>query len=245
LKYLALILAIVWLTGPLRAEERQFTLHLAPEITESGLARYLLPRFALKTGRRAMIVEGSADIAILAGPRPGAAALMKRGTTLYVLIRNSDNPAAARFEEWLLSDIGQRTLAAFKPKSGPPFEGGALQEAAVEFTFEGDVALGLKLARQHCARCHRVAPGSATTIGSTPSFMALRALPDWAERMMTYYVRNPHPAFMRVAGVSPEFGEANPPAIVPVLLTQEQVEAIQAYVSSLKPADLGAPIAVN
>lgn len=239
---LALVLALGWLAAAPGAETRQFTLTLAPEIVESGLARYLLPRFSLKTGLRVELVGQDADLEIAAGPRPGAAAVMTRGGTTFVLIRRRDNPAADRFAEWLLSEIGQRSLAAYVPPEGAPFAGAAAAVSAAETVFEGDAARGRELALRHCARCHRVAPGKGATLGSTPSFMALRALPDWDERIATWYVRNPHPSFMRIEGLSPAFTAASPPAIAPVLLTQAEAEAIQAYVASLAPARLGAPI---
>ncbi|MEZ7813833.1 MAG: hypothetical protein QMB16_09200 [Paracoccaceae bacterium] len=103
--------------------------------------------------------------------------------------------------------------------------------------------MGAALAKQHCGRCHRVGLSrSEFGIGSTPSFGALRALEDWEERMMTFYVRNPHPAFMRVTDVSAEFDEMRPATISLIELSLEEVEAIQAYVASVIPADLGVKV---
>ncbi len=240
------LVAVVLLASAAQADVRSFRLRLAPEIVRAGLDRYLLPRFALKTGRHAVLVtDGAADVSILAGGNEGARPVMRRGDRNYVVLRQGDNPAAKLFTDWLLSKIGQRMIASYKPAKGPVFVPAAKQAAVQEITFEGDANQGARLARQYCARCHRVAKGVGMTLGTTPSFMALRALPDWADRMMTYYVRNPHPSFMRIKGVSPAFSKAAPPSMVPIILTQDQVAAIQAYVSALKPADLGAPISSN
>jgi len=72
--------------------------------------------------------------------------------------------------------------------------------------------------------------------------MALRALPAWGERFMAFFALNPHPSFLRLEGVSPDFDPERPPTIEPVLVTQGEVDALLAYVSALDPADLGEEI---
>lgn len=237
---LALILAAL----VARAEEaRQFRLSVPPEVAESGLMDYLLPRFALKTGRRAELAGAGADAdAVLSADGTGAP-VMVRGETVYALSLTGENDAARRFADWLGSNIGQRAVAAFRPAQGEPFKAApkeAVREAPV---IEGDTALGREVAERHCARCHRTHDGDRSSgIGSTPSFPALRALPDWADRFTAFYVLNPHPAFLRVEGISPPFDEGRPPPIIPVELTLQEAEALLAYAASVAPADLGAEI---
>ncbi|SMX44342.1 hypothetical protein [Actibacterium lipolyticum] len=235
-----LIIAMLMLSQPAVAQEREFGLMADDTLKASGLMQYILPRFALKTGRRAALVDTDGDAQLGAEGRP----VLARGDQVYGLTLLSENPAAASFADWLLSDIGQRTVAAFTPETGAPFTGAAGQ-AGVEqaVVFDGDAARGATLAGQHCGRCHVVSDATRmTSIGSTPSFHALRTLPNWEERFMAFFALNPHPAFMRVEEVSPEFDPQRPPPIVPVLLTLDEVEAIQAYAASLQPADLGAPV---
>ena len=81
-----------------------------------------------------------------------------------------------------------------------------------------------------------------SSIDSSPSFFALRSLPDWEDRFQTFYVLNPHPAFTQIADVTPPFPDELPSPIVPVEMTLEDVDAILAFVAALKPADLGAPL---
>lgn len=234
---------VLTLVLPLRAEEvREFGLSAAPEIVASGLLDYILPRFSLKTGRRANLVESGADALLGPGNEAGQAVMAREGAT-YALTLDTGNPAARLFADWLGSDIGQTAIRAYRPEVGPAFEGVAASPEVVAVTFTGDAALGRKVAEVHCARCHRVAPeATGIGIGSTASFPALKTLPDWVERFGTFYALNPHPAFLRVEGLSPPFDPARPPPIVPVILTGDDVDAIQAYVAGLKAADLGREI---
>jgi hypothetical protein len=227
---------------PLRAQEeaREFNLMAESTLVEVGLMAYLLPRFMLKTGRRAVLVDAGADLRLGLGGA-GVPVILRAGQAWHLEVL-SDNAAAQRFADWVLSKIGQRAIAEFAPGDGPGFEA-APQVVAVEaITFDGDAILGAEIAGLHCARCHRTAPERRGGIGSTPSFMALRALPDWAVRFNIFYVLNPHPAFLRVQDLSPPFDPARPPTIAPVLLTLEEVEALQAYAAGLVPANLGAPV---
>lgn len=243
MRHLSGLALALLLVAPLRAEEaREFGLSAAPEIVASGLLDYILPRFSLKTGRRAHLVESGADARL--GPEGGSGqAVMARAGVTYALTLDTDNPAARRFADWLGFDIGQTAIRAYRPEDGPAFESVAAKPEVAAVTFSGDAVLGRKVAETHCARCHRVAPGATGIgIGSTASFPAMKALPDWAERFGAFYTLNPHPAFLRVEGISPPFDPARPPPIVPVTLTMEEVEAMQAYVAGLKAADLGGEI---
>lgn len=143
----------------------------------------------------------------------------------------------------MASDTGQNTLAAYAPPAGPPFAPAPVEAVAPEVVIDGDPALGRRVAETHCARCHRIHPeGAGIGIGSTPSFAGLRSLPDWADRFSAFYALNPHPAFLRVEGISPAFDISRPPPIVPVMITLDEALAVTAYVAGLTPADLGAPV---
>ena len=51
-----------------------------------------------------------------------------------------------------------------------------------------------------------------------------------------------HGAFTQVEDVTPPFDPLSPSPIVPVEMTLDDLDAILAYVWTIKPADLGAPI---
>ncbi|MFZ1726544.1 MAG: cytochrome c [Albidovulum sp.] len=244
-KLVAMICVFLTLAAAALAQEtREFRLQVDEELVASGLMAYLLPRFALKTGRRAELVTDRVDMMI--DDRGEGHAVMARAGRVFTMVTVTANPAATKFADWLASDIGQTAIAAFVPVDGPAFTGVSHEVKTAEITFEGDARLGATLAETHCGRCHRVrADRSGIGIGSTPSFRALRALTDWDQRFLAFYALNPHPAFLRVDGISPPFDPAFPPSIHPVELTQAEVEAIQAYAAKLEPADLGAPVANN
>ncbi len=239
------IFAFVLALLPLPAggeESREFSVSVSSEIEASGLMSYILPRFALKTGRRGSVVAAGGDLRL--GPQEGQGVpVMARDGQVFVLVLDSENEAARRFADWILSDIGQTTLAAFAPADGLPFGPAPTEERAVTIEITGDAVRGREMAEMHCARCHRVGTDAdGMGIGSAPSFAALRTLPDWAERFAAFYVLNPHPAFLQVSGVTPPFDPALPPPIVPVEISADEVEALSAFAAGIRPADLGADI---
>lgn len=240
MRFGSFLVMLLWLGVPARAEDaREFTLSVSAEIDASGLMPYLLPRFALKTNRKARLVPAPADIALITGGQ--GQTVMARAGEIYGLIQQGDNPAASIFADWLLSPAGQNTIAAFIPADGEGFTGAAGQAVQAAIIFEGDPIEGARVAAAHCGRCHRTDPESRNIgIGSTPTFAVLRGLPGWEERILSFYALNPHPSFLRVDGISPPFDPAHPPPIVPVEISQDEAEAIAAYVASLAPADLGA-----
>lgn len=79
-------------------------------------------------------------------------------------------------------------------------------------------------------------------IGSAPSFAVMRSFADWDSRFSAFFALKPHPAFTQVEGVTDPFPPELPPAIAPIELTLEELEAIVAYVAALPPADLGKPL---
>lgn len=229
-------------------EAREFRLAVAPEVADTGLIQHILPRFMLKTGRRGQPVPPGDMADIVIGPAPEAPgqAVMQRAGVVYRMHLATGNDAARRFADWLGSEIGQNTLAAYAPPDGPPFAPAPREAEVAQPVIAGDPVLGRRVAERHCARCHRIHPeGRGIGIGSTPSFAALRSLPDWADRFAAFYALNPHPAFLRVEGISPAFDISRPPPIVPVLISLDEAEAVQAYVAGLAPADLGPPVAAQ
>ena len=226
-----------------RADDKRFRLSAPAALVESGLLDYLLPRFSLKTGVRIKVV-GSDDPAEVTFGNEAGRPVFKGDGTLWRMARDGDHPGAARFADWLTSEIGQRTVTSYEVAGRAPF---TLPEVAEEVEaapiFDGDAAAGKRVSLVQCGRCHVVAPENRmNAMGSTPSFAVLRTLPDWAARFQSFYVLNPHPAFTQVEDVTAPFPIDRPSPIVPIEVTLDEVEAILAYVVEMAPADLGAPL---
>jgi len=99
------------------------------------------------------------------------------------------------------------------------------------------VEKGRAISRLHCSRCH-VIDGKKPFggISSTPSFtLIIKALADWEDRFATFHARRPHPAIVRFKGepIDPEY----PPSSVPIEIDPDDIEAILAFVRTLKKAD--------
>jgi hypothetical protein len=223
---------------------KQVSVFADPEFIESGLFKYLAPRFTLKTQVRLILGEQSdAQVAIaiaVAAGRP----IAQRGDVIWAAqLIDGEHPGAERFVDWLQSEVAQNTILAFAPETGDRFVIPEVQdmiEQVVNFT--GDAALGLQVAQAQCSRCHVVDDNRMGAIGSTPSFFALRTLADWPQRMSGFYLLNPHPSFTVVQDVTDPFDPNRPPPIVPIKVTLDQIDALLAYMQGLQPADLGAPI---
>jgi hypothetical protein len=259
--------------GAAWAEGKAMTLAADARLEASGLLRFLVPRFALKTGIRVTVETG--DEAALDGvAAAGGADALIAGEALARSVRDrgegenlrsafhSADPAgggafavvlipggageehAATFADWLTSEIGQRTLASFDPGDGAAYVPGAEEMPAPEaVVFEGDPVLGDELSHAHCGRCHVVSERNRFGgIGSTPSFGALRAIPSWQEKFQNFWAENPHPAFLRVEGLTAPFDPDRPPHIVPVEIDVDELAAIVAYAASITPKDLGAEV---
>ncbi len=213
-----------------------------PTLVDSGLWTFVLPRFSLKHAQPVTLVAEGGEVQVsLSGER----ALFEdmSGQTYYLSLL-SDGESAQAFYAWLLSDIGIRTIVSFSP-DGTPLYSGLVEKTETEevHDFPGDPELGHQLAQTHCGRCHVVDEANRFRgISSTPSFMALRTFEDWFEKYEVFWTLNPHPSFVQVEGVTPEFDPAFPPAIIPVMLTLDELDHIGAYLSQVEPADLGAPL---
>ncbi len=98
---------------------------------------------------------------------------------------------------------------------------------------EGDPERGRSLSIQHCARCHVVGDYNPTGgLGSTPSFQWMKMLPDYVERLRTFFARHPHPVFVRVPDY-PRRSEAGGYA-QEFTITVEEIEDILAFVETLE-----------
>lgn len=217
----------------------------APQsLVESGLLQYVLPRFSLKTGVRVEVVPEDAQADLMLTSQDAGNAVFKGPNTLWNLMVLNDNEAARRLNAWLGGDIGKRTITSFLVDGRAPFSlPDTAQEKVVSVSFDGDAVLGKRLSDKLCGRCHVVdAAERMNDIGSTPSFFVLRAMRNWDQRFQTFFALNPHPAFTQIADVTPPFPIDRPSPIIPVEMTLDDLEAILAYVSTIEPADLGAPL---
>lgn len=213
----------------------------APQaVSDSGLLKHLLPRFSLKTGIR---VTAAAQGDMVLSESGQGVPVMQRGDTVYVL-SIGDDARQQRFQDWLTSEIGIRTIESFVPAEGNPFTAPLpVLAEETELIFEGDPEAGAVLSLTHCGRCHVIGPQNAmNSIGSTPSFAVLRAMRDWDNKFLSFYVLRPHGVFTQIDGLTEPFDPAVPPPIAPVRITPEDLDAILAYVAQVEPADLGAPL---
>lgn len=233
-------LALSLLATAALAQEKRFTLAAPEVLAQSGVLKFILPRFSLKTGVRITIVSPDA---------PHDAAFGAQGTPVFQgeelwAFSAGPSPHAARFLDWLTSDVGKRTIDSFKVDGAAPFSSDVVVQVSQEVAApEGDTLLGEAVSLERCGRCHVVNhKNRMKAIGSTPSFAVLRTFGDWRDRFETFYVLKPHGAFTQIAEVTPPFPETSPSPIVPIELTLDELDAVVAYVASIAPADLGAPI---
>ena len=236
----AFCLSLCLAASPLAAQNDPLGLSAPQDVVASGLLKHILPRFSLKTGVR---VVADPDGAMTLAPDAPGTPVFQRDAVLYHL-QIGDDKRHKRFLDWLVSDVGKRTIESFQPDGAPlyttSFEIVEETEAPV---IDGNAVEGARLAQVHCGRCHVVSRENRLNgLGSTPSFMLLRALADWEERFQAFYVLNPHPAFTQIDGITPPFDPERPSPIVPVEMTPEDLEAIIAFVTATKAADLGAPL---
>lgn len=230
--------------GPAVSQSKTTTLLVVPEVQDTGVVKFMLPRFTLKHGVRVTVVdEGDASGSLIAD---GDTVVFSRGGTNYGLtVHDTDDPHMATLATWLTGDVGRRTILSFKKDGHAVFEAPVvLAEVEEAVELEGDAARGADLALSACGRCHVVGEVNRMNgIGSTPSFAVLRSLDDWLERFLAFYALNPHPSFTIIPDVTEPFDETRPSPISPVTLTLEELENIVAYTATVDPADLGSPIA--
>ncbi len=223
------------------AEEAELKLAVPGALEDAGFMQFLVPRFSLKTSIRiARVPEG--DVAQMKFGTSGTPVFEGLGQIWH--LTHDGDARAQRFEDWLLSDIGLRTIESFAMADGSGFTTPSVEaEVAEETVFLGDPQLGETISLQKCGRCHVINDSNRMKgMGSTPSFALMRTFEDWETRFATFHELKPHPSFTQIEGVSEAFDPARPPPIVPVTMTLGDLDAILAYVAGIEPADLGAPL---
>ncbi|SFL01728.1 cytochrome c [Shimia haliotis] len=235
------VISFACLANMARAQGKTLTLSAPQEIAESGLLKFILPRFALKHGVRVTVVDSGAEAVLSA---EGAPVFAKDGVA-YGLILTRDSSHGETFANWLASDIGLRTVLGFKVDGEAVFsEPVVAKDEVVAAALSGDALRGQDASLRACGRCHVVGDiNRMAGIGSTPSFAVLRTMENWQEKFEIFYVLKPHGAFTIIPEVIEEFDETLPSPIAPVTVTLDEIEDIVAYVAGIDPADLGAPIA--
>ena len=222
-----------------QAQSADFTVSATREIRDTGFLQHLLPRFSLKHGVRITQVDEGGDVVIGGKGVPVFAGLDKIWS-----VTGSKAAGPDLFMEWLLSEIGKRTIESFKLDSVAVFTAQVKdQKVAPVLAFEGDMVQGEALSLAHCGRCHVINETNRMKgMGQTPSFALMRTFDDWENRFATFFVLNPHPSFTQIAGITESFAAHLPPAIVPLEITQAEIDHILSYVATITPADLGAPL---
>lgn len=221
------------------------------DLIEAGFDKQILPRFRFKHRISvAAVPDGAADMAL--GPGEDGVRVFGdldgKDWRLAVLTDDEEQRKDAEtFLGWLRSVPGRAAIEGFAPDGAALFTTEeTVVETVEEEVFEGDQALGAKLAILHCGRCHVVDQRNPTGgIGSTPSFGALRARGNWSDLFRAFFSKNPHPSFTEVEGVTEPFGPQRPVHIAPVKITLEEIEAITAFVATLEPKQLGRPVQAN
>ena len=222
-----------------QAQSADFTVSATREIRDTGFLQHLLPRFSLKHGVRITQVDEGGDVVIGGKGVPVFAGLDKIWS-----VTGSKAAGPDLFMEWLLSEIGKRTIESFKLDSVAVYTAQVKdQKVAPVLAFEGDLVQGEALSLAHCGRCHVINETNRMKgMGQTPSFALMRTFDDWDNRFATFFVLNPHPSFTQIAGITESFAAHLPPAIVPLEITQAEIDHILSYVATITPADLGAPL---
>ncbi len=242
IRCLIVVLALCFGTSA-GADDRLVRLAVPDVLAESGLMRYMLPRFTLKTQVRVELVgpEASAHAAI---GDAGIPVFVGLGRTWSLDVLSPDHNGTNRLAAWIVDVTGQRAITGYTVDGVQPFTLPVEETATVTVVeYDGDEVRGKQVSRVHCGRCHVTARGDeGLGIGSTPSFFALRGFEDWEARFAAFFVLKPHPAFTQIEGVTEPFPIDRPSPIAPLELTPEDIDAIIAYVAGIEPAELGAPI---
>ena len=231
------------LVHPATAENKLVRLHAPENLVETGLLRHILPRFSLKTQVKVELVDeaGVADIVL---GEDGIALFEGIGQVWHFALNSDGHVGTVKFKDWLVSDVGQRTIFGFAPEGVAVFsEPSIAEEAAAEVVVSEDAKRGHEVALAKCTRCHAVDKNTAwSSIGSSPSFAVLRSLDDWEDRFTAFYVLKPHPAFTQISEVTEPFPIDRPSPISPIELTLDEVDALISYVAAMQAADLGKPL---
>ncbi|MEO1549329.1 MAG: hypothetical protein AAFR93_02730 [Pseudomonadota bacterium] len=239
---LALLICVI-LPQTAWAEDRLVRLYAPPNLVETGVLKFALPRFSLKTQVKVQLVETPQEADLRLGDT-GTPLFFGLDQTWSVDAPSAGHPGTDKLRAWLTSDVGVRTIQGFAPEGTPLFGAPqAVERVVVEVTLDGDAVWGHEVSLAKCTRCHAVDKNTAwSSIGSTPSFAVLRSLGDWEQRFAAFYALNPHPSFTQIEDLTDPFPVNRPSPISPIELTLEEVEAILAYVAAMPAADLGKPL---
>lgn len=226
-----------------QAQEKQLYMSPISSLRPSQLIQYLVPRFSLKHNIRIRpsTTDQPPDIAI--SSETGASPIFKNDQNIWFIHITSSDPQgyAQKFAQWLTSDIGKRAIENYRSDVGDRFSAtfDLVKSSQIDAIPE-DISQGRELAAQNCGRCHATdKTNRMKTIGSTPSFGALRTFEDWEIRFEAFFTLNPHPSFTQIEDVTPPFDRKRPPPIEPITLSLEDVDQIIQFVSQIIPADLG------
>lgn len=227
------------------AAKAELTLLMSEEMIVQGFDKQILPRFKFKH-RIAVtaVTEGDADLAFGAD---GTRVFQQIGGDPVRLDIRTDKPEAKTFLDWLRSTPGKAAIESFSHEGAAVY---TTEKVAVVIetkeTFDGDKETGSRLAIVHCGRCHVVDERNRMGgIGSTPSFAALRRRENWSDLFRAFWSHNPHPSFTQVEGVTEPFDPNRALHVAPVEITMDEIEAITAFVATIKPKELGRPIKAN
>lgn len=225
------------------AQDKVVRLYAPSGLIETGLIKFITPRFSLKTQVRVTLQDTAEGADIVLGD-DGRAVFEGAGQVWHMQVNSPDHPGTKKLVSWIGSKVGKNTIFGFAPDGTALFAApSAAPVKVVALEVSGDVDLGLKVSRTKCTRCHAVDETTRFSgIGSTPSFMVLRTFEDWEERFSSFYILKPHGAFTLIEGVSDPFPDDRPSPISPITLTLDEVEALMAYVAVMKAADLGKPL---
>lgn len=231
------------LAAPALAQSKTFTLAAPPALVDTGLLKFVLPRFSLKTSIRITVVApGTAADAAFTLDGDGTP-VFKRDQDIWHMSQTGTD-FTERFADWIVSDVGKRTIESFKADGVAIFSAQfdeSVEEEAIVIT--GDVNLGEQLSLRKCGRCHVISEKNKYNgLGSTPSFAVMRTFRDWDVRFQTFFMLKPHGAFTQIKDVTDPFPLDRPSPISPIELTMDELDAILAYTATIPPADLGAPI---
>lgn len=156
------MLAIVLMAGGVQAQEKEITLISDPELKTSGLWSYVLPRFKLKTGIKVHVVYGSGSLnSDVLMQRDGTTPVMVRGDGLeFRATLNRASQHGTRFMEWLVSEVGQRTISAFKVDEQQVFFPAVVEVLEDSQPLKGNVLIGEETAIRKCGRCMLLVSGT-------------------------------------------------------------------------------------
>lgn len=242
----ALLLSLI--AAAAAAQSKTFRLSADAELIETGALKHLLPRFSLKTGVKVTLVDSDGDAQLSEDVTGQAMFQSAAGRVFRLSVTEGDaKEFADRFRDWLTSDIGQKAVLKIKVDGANPYGPvDAKVVVAVEIEPEGDTVLGEEIALRRCGRCHVISKKNRFGgIGSTPSFGALRALPEWEGRFQAFWTLNPHPAFTQIEGLTEPFDPQRPSPIAPLELTLDELEALMAFVVTIKPKNLGGALVLQ